>query len=149
MIETLYFRVPGRPRPQKRDRFGRGKFGEKPHSYDAPENKVAKEHIAWFAKDAASRFPPGTFHDCPLLLEVWCYFKMPKSWSKAKRRRLGVQYHTQKPDGDNLKKMVCDALTYAGVIGDDKWICDKIIHKRWSLSDENTTNITLQKLAAE
>ncbi|MGG3798628.1 RusA family crossover junction endodeoxyribonuclease [Metabacillus fastidiosus] len=45
-------------------------------------------------------------------LEVEISFMMPipKSWSNVKRQQMVGEYHTKKPDADNLVKGVFDAL---------------------------------------
>lgn len=43
-------------------------------------------------------------------IEVLVYLPMPRSWSERKRSQYAGTPHTQRPDGDNLLKAVCDAL---------------------------------------
>lgn len=56
----------------------------------------------------------------PTEIVVMAYFEPPKG-----KRRLGP--HTQKPDGDNILKAVCDAL-----FQNDEMIYKKTVEKYWT-----------------
>ena len=53
---------------------------------------------------------PGTWYDGAVRLKVLAFFKPPKSASKKKQAAMLGQYYTHKPDGDNVLKIVKDAL---------------------------------------
>ena len=46
----------------------------------------------------------------PVFVLISSYFEPPKSWSKSKREAAIGKYHTQKPDNDNIRKVILDAL---------------------------------------
>lgn len=46
----------------------------------------------------------------PLELSVMAIYAWPQSWSQTKRKAPGAQWKTSRPDGDNLTKIVKDAL---------------------------------------
>jgi Holliday junction resolvase RusA-like endonuclease len=65
----------------------------------------------------------------PLRVDIDAYFPYPKSMSK-KNREL-TRYHINKPDKDNLEKLVLDALN--GVIyKDDSCVCSGLTQKFYS-----------------
>lgn len=61
---------------------------------------------------------------------VTCVFPIPKSTSKANKRKMinGDMYHTKKPDCDNMGKVVFDALNNIAY-NDDSAICRTHIDK--------------------
>jgi len=63
---------------------------------------------------------------------IVAYFKIPKSVSKRRRAVLisGMVRHTNKPDADNLAKIICDALNRFA-FADDSAISDLSVQKRY------------------
>ena len=59
------------------------------------------------------------------------YIAMPKSWSKAKKALHEGDYHTAKPDIDNLLKAFMDAL-----MPEDKALSSISVSKYWSPSED-------------
>ena len=126
MITTIT--IPGKPRPLKRAR--RSANGG---MYDPPENVAEKQRIAYAVKAAAIDL---TLADGPVKLTVFARFARPKAHRKANGtlRDSAPVYHTQKPDGSNILKLVEDALT--GIAWrDDAQIWDATITKDWDSSD--------------
>lgn len=67
----------------------------------------------------------------PIEVMVTAYFKPAKSWSRAKANLAMGKPHTQKPDADNLLKLVLDACN--GVVyADDAQVARMSIAKRWA-----------------
>jgi len=62
----------------------------------------------------------------PVPYHVVFVLPMPKSWSAAKRERMLMSPHRQRPDKDNLEKALLDAL-----FDDDSVIDDGRVTKRW------------------
>jgi len=60
-------------------------------------------------------------------MNITFLMEMPKSWGKKKRDEMCDQYHTQKPDIDNLIKAVLD-----GLLEDDSIIYKISAEKVWS-----------------
>lgn len=111
----LVLNVPGEPVAKARPRFRQ--FKGRVLTYTPKETHAAEKAIA----DAYS-VKCGTdvlFHGQPIGIDCRFYMKIPKSISAKKRKEMDEnrEYHTKKPDLDNLIKTVCDALN--GVAFDD------------------------------
>ena len=61
---------------------------------------------------------------------IWAYFEIPKSWSKKKQALAKAcdLRPTKKPDGDNIGKMICDALNGLAY-KDDAQVVTLRVHK--------------------
>lgn len=106
----LRFTVPGMPVAKGRPRLStRGGFAR---AY-TPQKTVAYEGLIALAAQTAMLGSPQ--YDGPISLNVTAVFPVPESWSK--KRRQEAQWHTSKPDGDNLLKAVGDGLN--GVVWKD------------------------------
>jgi len=70
------------------------------------------------------------FMDEAVRLNIKATFEMPKSWHKNKRAEMAGKPHTTKPDGDNLIKVIADALNGIAYT-DDKQIAIMRVEKRW------------------
>jgi len=109
------FFIPGTPKPQARARFARrGKFVST-YSVKNEWKEVCKDYIKEL--DAPSF--------CTAI-EVNLYFQFhrPKSHygtgkNSDKLKSSAPEWHTKKPDKDNLEKAVTDALVDAGLLSDD------------------------------
>ena len=104
MTETRRFTIPGKPCGKGRPRFARmGNFVKTytPKATASYENLVKLSYIGACRQPA---YPAGV----PLRLSVVAYFEIPKSWSK--RRKAETVWHTSKPDGDNIGKILADSL---------------------------------------
>ncbi len=97
--------VPGTPIPQARPRFTRTG-----HAYETSKCKAYKTIVAAAARAAMRGKTPITGP-----VYVYCDFVMPipKGWSKAKKEDAlnGAIQPLKRPDGDNLEKLIWDALT--------------------------------------
>lgn len=67
----------------------------------------------------------------PVEVNIIFHMPIPPSWSKKKQREAPGQWHTCKPDRDNLEKGVCDALNKI-VWNDDGQVCAGRIEKYYS-----------------
>lgn len=115
-LRILRFTVPGTPRPKLRARSGvikkKGCDGTRREdyrsiTYDAAQNREEQDRIWPWCRKAMheQRFDRTTG---PVALYVIASFLLPKSVSDAERMRRF--WHVQKPDKDNLEKIVADAL---------------------------------------
>jgi Holliday junction resolvase RusA-like endonuclease len=128
---TLSFFVPGTPKAQPRPRAFARNFGGKWQArvYDASTAEGWKAAIAVAAKP----FLPSEPLVGPVELHIDFYMPRPKSHSTKKGLRPAApNWHTQKPDIDNLEKAVMDALTQIGMWSDDSQVCVKQTTKFWS-----------------
>lgn len=99
MIEFFVF---GDPRGKGRPRFrGHAYTDSKTRAY---ENKIQEA----FIQSGGNMIPKGT----PVGVEVQCRFRIPHSYTKRRKEqcRENLELPLKKPDGDNVLKIVCDAL---------------------------------------
>ena len=80
-----------------------------------------------------------------LKMTVVAYFAIPNSISKKKRLQMvsGEIRPTKKPDGDNVLKIICDALNTIAY-DDDKQVVDMAISKFYS--DEPRVEVEIEEL---
>lgn len=105
--QALRFAVPGQPQGKGRARFAKqGKFMR---AY-TPDKTVAYEGLIAYAGQQAMQ--GRELLDGPLSLAVQAVFAMPKGWSQKRRLAalIQIEWHTAKPDGDNILKAVGDGL---------------------------------------
>lgn len=125
MKPTLQFFVHGLPKGQPRARAcRRGKFSG---VYDPGTADAWKWAVRAAAKDAWE----GTPFVGPIRLDVTFYFPRPKSHFRANGdlKEKAPEWHTSKPDRDNLEKALMDALTTLGVWADDCQVCTGSVRK--------------------
>lgn len=89
------------------------KFG----TYNLPKYTEYKKAIADIAKVKIKEKLIG-----PVYMEIQYYFTIPKSWSQKKKNEHIGNWHTSKPDIDNLNKAIMDALNGIAYL-DDAQIC--------------------------
>lgn len=105
MTESRTFLIPGPVKGKGRPRFAtRGKFAvaytdKGTASYENLVKLCYREKHA-----TATMYEPGV----PLMVTIRACFPVPASWPK--KRKAAAAWHTGKPDGDNIGKIVCDAL---------------------------------------
>jgi len=105
ILDTLHFFVPGKPRGQQRPRFVR-KLGI------AFTPKESVNAMASVRHEFTAKYTGHVPVDYPVRLLVVAYFPMPKSRPKWFREHVWVHptEYPQKPDWDNIGKLVADAL---------------------------------------
>lgn len=126
MTSTIFF-VTGDPKPQPRARAAvRGGHARMYNPSTADAWKAAVRVAAAEAGLMAAAI------EGPIKLELQFQFCRPASHStKAGIKPTAPQYHTQRPDLDNLAKAVMDALTDVGVWVDDDQVFDLRAVKGW------------------
>ena len=107
MIE---FTVYGSPVAQGRPRFAR--IGNHVRAYDPTKSKDWKSEVRWQAIERGAKIQDGP-------LDMILYFFLPRPKSLPKK----IQYHTKKPDLDNLVKGVKDGLKGICYNDDSQVIC--------------------------
>ena len=118
--------VEGAPVGKGRPRVTR--FG----TYTPPKTVAYEAHVrdSWNKQTGRFRFPPKT----PLLLTVFAYSPIPKSYTKKEKASLPGTPVLKKPDWDNIGKIICDALN--GVAwDDDSSVTCGIVKKRYAAAD--------------
>lgn len=124
----ICFIVMGTPKAKGRPKFSHaGKFAK---AY-TPKETVDYENLVRleYERQCEGLF----FAEEPLRAYVKAYFPIPKSTSKKKKEMMqnGKIYHTKKPDGDNVLKIIFDALNEIAY-KDDSQICIETIEKRYA-----------------
>ena len=131
-MRKIEFFVPGAPVGKGRPRAARRGAGVvmftpgKTADYEA---LVAATAAAALACDALAH----QLLDGPLEAVLEMRFPVPASWSKARRARAlaGAEWHTSKPDADNVAKAVLDACNGV-VFRDDAQVVVMIATKAFS-----------------
>jgi Holliday junction resolvase RusA-like endonuclease len=124
---VIEIRVPGQPQGKGRARFA--KIGAFMRAY-TPEKTVAYEGLIALAGEKAMDGMERL--QGPVDLKITAVFQIPKGWSQKKRLAslLSPEWHTGKPDGDNILKAVGDGLN--GVVWrDDAQIARASISKAY------------------
>lgn len=134
--------VLGNPKAQGRARIRRrGKFVS---MHDDPKSAKEKDKLYLIAQQQA---PPEPFEG-PLKVDITFYFSRPKShYGTGKNagvlKKTAPYHHITKPDIDNLRKLVMDALSGVFYI-DDKQVCIGTTIKTYD--DRPRTVINIKKL---
>ncbi len=127
----------GRPRARNTSRFVQ--------VYDDPKSAKEKYRLEVIVQEQA----PEKLLDCPLRVDLNFYLPRPKG-HYGTGRNAGVlkasapNHHTKKPDIDNLRKLVMDALTNV-FWRDDSLVCEGRTQKYYS--DMPRTEIYIKALA--
>lgn len=130
----ITFFIEGDPKAQPRAR--RSKFGG---VYNPNDNGVKewKQLITWKARAEGGRMKIPRPITGPIQLTLIFKILRPKSHFRTGKNSHLIkdshkcEWHFQKPDDDNLKKAVQDALTASGIWKDDCQVCFSIIAKHW------------------
>jgi Holliday junction resolvase RusA-like endonuclease len=124
--------VPGKPRGQGSLTLWRGEDGTERAKH--PPDTVLHRNFMISALAQAWNGPPLAD---PVRVEVDLLFARPRS-HYGTGRNAGVMkdgapgWVTGFPDGDKGLRLVFDALTYAGVVTDDRIIVDARVRKMWN-----------------
>ena len=117
MIEPISFFVSGEPKGQPRPRAFARKMGGKfvARVFDCGTAEAWKSCIA----AAAAQHKPAAPISGPVRLRIAFHLPRPKGHYTSGKIERGLRatapnYHTGKPDADNLAKAVMDALTQCG-----------------------------------
>lgn len=114
MGEPIRLTIPGLPQGKGRARFStRGGFARA----FTPQKTVAYEGLIALAGQQA--MAGRELIEAPIYITLTAFFPIPKSWSKRRQQevRSGLNWHTGKPDGDNILKAVGDGLN--GIVWKD------------------------------
>ena len=135
---TVQFDVPGIPMGKQRPRHNRYTNA----TYTPEKTKIREEEIAIYYRQKYSgyKFPKGSY----LVLGVVANMPIPKRTPKAvkEKMRSDIIMPTVKPDGDNILKLVADALNGIAY-DDDKQIVQMTITKHYS--DEPSTFVVIRE----
>ena len=134
----LQFTLPGRPQPKQRPRVLKSGI-----TYTPRETVLYEEQIIQAARQ--SELLPKSPTAEPLKLIIWCFMPIPTSWRKSKQEaaRKGKIYPVNRPDIDNLAKIVMDALNGIAYV-DDAQVVQLVINKKYS--DEPRLEVVLDEI---
>lgn len=129
----VVFEVQGEPNSWKRSRAAiRYTKANTPyiHFFVDAETANYRDAIAWCCKSALHGKPPS---ERPLAVIAHAFFQIPASWSMREKinARNGAKLPTGVPDGDNVLKIIGDALNEI-CWHDDSQIVDARVLKRYS-----------------
>lgn len=127
MSKTIQFIAFGDPKGQPRPRaFSRGGMTR---MYDPGTAEGWKGQIA----AAAMPHKPAAQLEGPLHVTLLFRFARPKShWSKKGLKPTAPEYHTSKPDADNLAKAVLDCITQLRFWRDDAQVSALDVRKKYA-----------------
>lgn len=130
--------VPGQPVAKGRPRITT--VNGSPRSY-TPAKTVAYEGLIALAGQEV--MDGRELLDGPLSLTVQAIFQQPKGWSKKRclAALLSPEWHTGRPDGDNILKAVGDGLN--GIVWrDDSQVARCVITKAYGETPGLTVEVT-------
>ena len=137
-MKVIIFFVPGAPRGKERPRTGAGG-----HVYTPKKTKMYERLIRdYYHREAGNyRFPAGT----AIYLNVKAVYPIPKSWNRAKKAAAAAgELVPGKPDGDNILKVVADALNGEGY-DDDRNIYRMTVTKEYGLPEDEGLLVILSE----
>lgn len=120
--------VPGKPIAKGRPRLST--FNGHARAFTPPRTVAYEGLVALAGQDVMDGAP---LLDGALAVTVWAHFPLPQKVSRARRELAasGRDWHTCKPDGDNILKAACDGLN--GVVWrDDAQVASAQIVKLYS-----------------
>lgn len=107
--------------------------------------KIKQAEHTWL--DLFKSHAPENPHEGALKVCITLFYPFRKTEKKADLLA-GISFHTQRPDFDNLSKMICDAMTTLGFWNDDGQISDGRIIKRRSVKHGLCVEIAQDELTA-
>lgn len=134
----LAFRVAGTPRPQPRPRFVRAGSRIRAVSTVAPQVQLWRTLVLRAVRQAVASSEPlrGA-------LEVELVFTFAPPRTAEGRSRIG-QPHTQRPDADNLAKLVLDVMQAGRAFADDAKVARLTVVKAWG--EDQGAAVTVRQL---
>ena len=122
----IYFVVPGDPKGKGRPRFTKNGRCYTPETTKLYEREVVANFLFIQRNSGYQTIPQGV----PVTVDIEAVFAMPQSWSKKKRADMVGTACLKKPDGDNVLKIIADALN--GIAWyDDAQVSEASIRKTW------------------
>lgn len=141
----IRFTVPGEPmgQPRHRSRIAKASDDRQFIANYTPKKAVQRQRLVGLM--AAAAMLGKSPMTGPVKATIRCYFALPKS---AHRKTIAVPeaWHTGKPDGDNLAKLILDACN--GIVyRDDALVAvTKIVKRRCAQSDKPRTEVEFEEI---
>ena len=134
----ISFTIPGRLAGKGRPRFTT--VGGFARAFTPSKTRDEEAKVARHARHAMDGAPPL---EGPLALEIIIIQKPPPSWSKKKAQE--ANWITQKPDLDNICKLISDACN-AIIFVDDSQIAKLNAERMWRTTGDERIEIRVSKL---
>ena len=148
-MSTLAFTITGEPKGQPRPRAFARKMGNVhvARFYDSDVADEWKRQVMLAIIEAANAHK-WTLTLRPVAVELRFAMPRPKSHSGAKGLKTSApEYHTQKPDIDNLEKLLGDQITRSGRIWrDDSQVVSMRSDKFWAVANEQGCSVSISTL---
>lgn len=116
-MKSKVYVVHGNPVALARARCSRGKV------YDSQKHNK----LVW-GLDLSKQHETNLHFKGPLGMDVIFYFPIPTTYSSLKKENTKSQWHTFRPDADNLIKFVCDVAT--SICYEDDCIISKVTSEK-------------------
>ena len=135
-MQKLIVRIQGDPKGQPRPRAYARRMGNNfvARVYDSDVADAWKKAVRDAVQREALRLYPTRLEDVPFRVAMAFYFARPRShFSTAGilKAKFAI-WHLQKPDCDNLAKLVLDQITDLGTIWkDDSQVVTLLVQKFW------------------
>ena len=132
MAAVIRFEVEGTPAAQGSKSAvligGKARLIEGKGTAGREKHRSWRVAVAQAARDVASRDDVDAPFDGPLAVELLLRFRMPQS-RPAWLRKIGIGWHTTKPDSDKVARACLDALVDGGLLRDDARVCELVVRK--------------------
>lgn len=140
---SFTFKVAGDPKGKQRVRAAGYK-----HFYTPRETQIYEDLVRYNAKNEYMKLEGHTRPlECPVSVEIVAVYKVPKSYSKKRRKAClsGREEPTKKPDIDNIEKIILDGMNpkkkrkltlVEGIYKDDSQVVACHKYKRYGLNPE-------------
>lgn len=130
----MRFTIYGKPKGKDRPRFGQGR------TYTAPATKEYEDKVKFeYARQCRNKRFDGN-----VSVDVVAYIEPPKSLPEKKRQALIGQFYPQKPDCDNMEKIILDALNGVAY-EDDKRVVTLTCQKFYG--EQSFVQVTIKEAA--
>lgn len=134
---VLEFEVPGKPFGKQRPRVVSG------HAF-TPKETNNYENLIKITFQAA--YPDHIPVNTGVRMDVTAVHPIPESWSKKKKKEAVAHLiHPNKPDWDNVGKIVSDALNQIAYT-DDAQVYDAHVHKEYGLKPGLKVKIEIDEI---
>jgi Holliday junction resolvase RusA-like endonuclease len=145
-MSTITFTVQGEPKGQPRPRAFARKMGNVhvARFYDSDVADAWKRQVALAIAHAVNS-SKWALTEAPVAVELRFAMPRPKSHFGAKGLKPSApQFHTQKPDIDNLEKLLGDQITRSGRIWrDDSQVVSMRSDKFWAVGNEQGCSVQI------
>jgi Holliday junction resolvase RusA-like endonuclease len=135
--DILRFTMHGQPVAKARHRYSNGR------TYTPDKTRFTEKAMGTHARIAMGAREP---FEGPVEMAVVFRIAPAKSRSKKWRREHAGEPHTQKPDADNLMKLVKDALNGIAYV-DDSQVATSWATKVWAEGESGSTEVVVRRLS--